>query len=218
MSPLPVAQALARAACPIDMGNTAAQPQGLRTPLFDGIVERLRNGDRWVVLDLGPARAENVGFFSGYRCRLSIADLGSDVETLDALIGDVSALEARVRHLLPEHPVHPPGLVLCWDLFNYLAPAAWKAVAARIRQCARPGTLVHGLLVYSAANLPVAPAPWIIQADGSLYRQTMAATREAARCNMNEIKRLMPGFSAERSVLLRNGMLDCLWKVTAGDD
>ena len=61
--------------------NDAAGPGGsardepLNAPLFRSLVERLQEGERAVILDLGPAQPATISLFSQFRCRLDIADI-----------------------------------------------------------------------------------------------------------------------------------------------
>ena len=57
-----------------ERGAVARDPlatEPLNAPLFHALMQRLEAGGRWVVLDLGAARADTIRTFSQFRCRLT---------------------------------------------------------------------------------------------------------------------------------------------------
>lgn len=197
------AQALSGAAGPV------------RVPLFRSLIERMEDGGRWVILDLGPARPENIELFGRFRCRLEIADLADDLAALtppeDA--GEEQLREQMEQALPPRNP-EPVDIVLCWDLLNYLQPAALPALSSRLAARGLPGTLVHALVAYRDPLMPLQPGGFCPVDSGHLERRNTAGDeRPAPRYSPEDLGNAFREFSIERAVLLGNGMQEFLFRL-----
>jgi hypothetical protein len=195
----------------LSMADVVPQPAAFSAPLFRGLVERMQDDVRRVVLDLGPARPETVALFSQFRCRLEITDLADDLDWLNA-IKDPGELRAACATLLPPRRHEATDLVLCWDLLNYLERPALTALTRELLPRLSPGALVHALIFYSLPGMPARPGR-VVPADGQrlLHAPTSAAQKPAPRYAPDELTRLMPGYAVERAMLLRNGMQEFLF-------
>jgi hypothetical protein len=190
----------------------ADRPAEFRAPLFQGLVERMAAGGRWVVLDLGSVRPETLALLSEFRCRLEIADLGEHLQALVPDEGeDPARLRERVEELLPPRAPEAPDVVFAWDLLNYLERPALAALSSRLAARAAPGTLVHALIAYRDPMMPAAPAGYC-PADGIHLRRLSrdADVRRAPRYTPEDLGRAFAEFSLERAVLLGNGMQEFL--------
>ena len=108
--------------------------------LLASFVDALRKRPEPVVVELGPATEGNVAFLGGHvACRIFVEDL---LEKLPQAQGD------------PDHEVAVPALeypdesvdgILCWDIFDYLSPAAGRHLAEDLARILRPG---GALLLY----------------------------------------------------------------------
>jgi hypothetical protein len=191
----------------------AVDPLSVNAPLFRRLVEGLSPDRRAVVLDLGLARAETVALFSPFRCRLDVADLA---DGLDELIAepDPALLPERVEALLPPRRSEPTDIVLCWDLLNYLPRPALTALMDNLASRSRPGTWVHFMVVYSGTRMAARPNHYAPRSDGTLLTIPVTRTeREAPRYSSEDLSRCLRGYTAESSVLLRNGMQECLYRL-----
>lgn len=195
------------------------KPSALNAPLFRLLVDQLDAGGRHVILDLGAASTPMLSLLGRFRCRVDIADLASDggIERMNAE-ADGEDLVARAQSLLPE----PRGdddvldLVLCWDLPNYLKPAALSALMAAIAAHARPNALAHALIVYSERSMPDRPGRFVPTEDLKLVnRGSPAAEIAAPRYSPDDLRRIMSGFAIERAMLLANGMQEFLFRLRA---
>jgi hypothetical protein len=206
------------------MGRATARapmekPSALKAPLFRLLVDRLEAGGRHVILDLGAASTQTLSLLGRFRCRVDIADLASDggIERLNAEEpGD--ALVARAESLLPKLRSNDDAfdLVLCWDLPNYLKPAALTALMAAIALRARPGALAHALIVYSERSMPDHPGRFVPDEDLKLVnRARPGAEIKAPRYSPEDLGRIMRGFATERAMLLANGMQEFLFRLQA---
>jgi hypothetical protein len=105
----------------------------LRSPLFAGVLERLRAGSRWSVLDLGKVQPTLVHLLQPSQGRLEVADLPAWL----AAAGDLTAAEQdslAIKAALP-----PPGdrpLDLCWST-EAEPPAGAKSPTCRAHRCLR---------------------------------------------------------------------------------
>jgi len=105
-------------------------------------------------------------------------------------------------------------VVLCWDLLNYLQPAALPALSSRLAARGLPGTLVHALVAYRDPLMPALPGGFC-PADGEhLVRRNAAPDeRPAPRYSPEELGKAFREFSIERAILLGNGMQEFLFRL-----
>jgi hypothetical protein len=187
------------------------QAPTVRAPLFHTLMQRMADGQRWVVLDLGPARNETIALLGQFRCRLDIADLAADLDQLDATL-DVTTLQQRVQALLPQRASEAADIVLCWDLFNYLPRPVLAAVLGAVAARMRPGASGHALIAYSNRDVPDRPGRFFPVDAERLANSIGHATRPAIRHLPEDLKGCLPGLTIERGVLLANGMREYLFR------
>lgn len=181
-------------------------------PMFRSLVEQMQDDARRVVLDFGPARPETVASFGRFRCRLDIADLSGDIDTLNA-ISEPELLRQVVTAVLPPRRAEKSNVVLCWDLLNYLQPRTITALMREVRERLDPGALVHALIVYSGKTMAARPARIVPDdQDRLLYFPQSAQESPASRYSPEVLARCMPGYAVERAMLLRNGMQEFLFR------
>ncbi|MCC5858815.1 MAG: hypothetical protein JJT90_11710 [Ectothiorhodospiraceae bacterium] len=186
-----------------------------RGPLLEAVLGRLRPKDRWLVLDLGQASAGTLAFFSQARCWLGVADLGME---LDALPTAPAALQSRFEALLPRPRTgEPVDLVLGWELCNYLPATAMTALVDTLRPYVRPGALFHQLLGYAAGSVPRVPSRFVLQSNASLKRVSAPEKRPGSPPTLQELESRMGECRLRHSVLLRNGLQECLSQWPGGD-
>ncbi len=192
----------------------ATQSEKFNAPLFRSLIETLATRERWVVLDLGAARTQTIELFGRYGCRLDIANVADKLTTLNA-IADPEHLQEAAEALLPAGSAEATDVVLCWDLLNYLERPALRAVMSCITARARPGTLVHALIVYSQSHMPVEPGNYIPDENNNLLDiATHSDERPAPRYSPEELSHSLPEFWIDRAMLLSNGMQEFLFRCT----
>jgi hypothetical protein len=176
-------------------------------------MERIYTGGRWVVLDLGSARARTVALLSQCHCRLDIADLIDDMDDLNTE-ADPADRRAAAERMLPSHRAEATDAVLCWDILNYLKPPALNALMSRVAARGRPGTLVHALMVYSEPHMAARPGQFGLLDDNGLIDTAYSRReRKALRYTLSEMTDHLPGYSIERAMLLTNGMQEILFRL-----
>lgn len=173
-------------------------------------LKALRRDRKGMVLDLGPASGTNVRFFSGYPCRLQIADIFDSLVRLDPGSRERNE-ELRVGDHLGLRPDEPLHLILAWDLFNYLTPEELQILIQSLLPWCRRGTRLMSL-ISSRPQMPVEPLQFTLLDEGHLrYGEASRIARPSPRYNEPGLAKLMPGFEVDSSLLLRNGMLEFLW-------
>jgi len=193
--------------------TATAQPKQFNAPLFRSLMERINDGGRWVVLDLGAARSRTVALLSQYHCRLDVADLIDDVDGLNAE-ADPAGLRHAAERMLPSPRAEATDAVLCWDILNYLKPPALNALMSRVAARGRPGTFVHALMVYSEPHMAARPGQFgLLEDHGLIDTAYSRREREAQRYTLSELTDHLPGYSIERAMLLTNGMQEILLRL-----
>lgn len=183
-------------------------------PLFGQIVARMHEGERWVVLDLGQIQPATVTAFGRFRCRLDIADLPADLDTIGAL-DDALALKQHFGAMLPGVPAADAAdVILCWDLLNYFDRPALTALMRRIAARARSGAVLHALIAYSQPHMPARPGLYHpLDDDHLVCIPTTTEQRKAPRYTPKDLERYMQGFRADQRRLLNNGMQEYLFRL-----
>jgi len=196
--------------------ETRIRPSGIQEtncPVFTSLMGIMSNEHKWVILDLGPARAANLEVLSRFRCRLFIEDTH---ELVSSFRGDSAEDKATLANWFEQWTpgVSPASIdvVIAWDIFNYLNPELCKAFIDLLAPLLKPGAYIY-LLVYSQKDMSAQPIPYKIISDDRLaYQPPTKATRPAPRFNQTDLKKYFPQFNVVKSVLLRNGIQEYLFR------
>ncbi len=196
--------------------ETRIAPSGIQEtncPVFASLMGIMSNEHKWVILDLGPARAANLEVLSRFRCRLFIEDTH---ELVSSFRGDSAEDKAALANWFEQWtPGVSPGsidVVIAWDIFNYLNPELCKAFIGLLAPLLKPGAYIY-LLVYSQKDMSAQPIPYKIISDDRLaYQPPTKATRPAPRFNQTDLKKYFSQFNVVKSVLLRNGIQEYLFR------
>ena len=169
---------------------------------------RVHPDSRLHVLDLGPAVGANISFLSErFACSLEVADL---VGSLPPVVTGESA--AAVRRALPAQS-EPADLVLAWDILNYLDKAQFRAAGEALAARCRPGAVLFAMLV-TGKEMAREPGRYLLRegAKGGvdLVYRFEPGTRPSPRYRPAEVDQMLPGFSVDRSMLLRHGIQEFL--------
>jgi hypothetical protein len=163
-----------------------------------------------VLLDLGPVVGSNVAFF-GERlgCKILIEDLFADLER-HARSGTTTFAEVlggRLRH----EPESVDG-ILCWNVFDFLDPAAAKVLGRALTTLLRP----DGALLGFFATIPSANARFakhVIIDEDTLKQKPYAADglKQMALPN-RDIIRFFDGLKVAESFLLKTNAREFLFR------
>lgn len=182
------------------------EPEAHRSLALPEVIAEIGKRPKARVLDLGPALGSNVDFFARFGCKLYIEDLFSAV--VESPVDGDERLDFA-RHLAcPDR--EPIDLVFAWDLFNYLSRKELLALGRELAGLCRPGAMVFALLSY-VKQIPAQPLRFRIQDEESLlYLPQTSAERPSPRYASSDMADLFPGFTVDRSFLLRHGYQEYL--------
>jgi len=161
------------------------------------------------VLDLGPALRSNLEFYSPIASGVRIAHLlrGDDLEELRNSEPDpfVSILER-----LSPADEEPFGLILVWDLLNYLVRGQPAILAHHLAAVAERGARIHAM-IFTGQTMPAAPSRYELGASARLrYRPTTDARIDAPNPPAALVERWLDPFRVTRSFVLRHGVREFL--------
>lgn len=156
------------------------------------------------VLDLGSASSGNVAFFSGFSCRLYIADLYSTLLRRGGRPPDQP--EPFDRELAGNLPDGCFDVILCWDLLNYLSGEQMSVLGGHLARRSRPGSRLFSLIA-PHGQIPNRPQRFEILDPASIrYSSRTPSRRPAPGYREPELNRWMAPFAVESSYLLRHGV------------
>jgi len=148
-----------------------------------------------------------------FRCRLDIADLGDDLDTLNA-VADAAVRSSRAEALLPAHNTELADIVFCWDYLNYLERGALTSLMHSIAVRCRPGAHVHALIVYRDRRMQSVPGNFGPVDEGYITnRSDSKLERIAPRYSTEDMQACLPDFTIEGARLLGNGMQEYLFRL-----
>jgi hypothetical protein len=169
---------------------------------------RIHADSRLHVVDLGPAVGANLSFLSErFACSVEVVDL---VHSLPPVVAGDPA--AAVRETLPAAG-EPADLVLAWDILNYLDRPQFRAAGEVLAARCRPGATLFAMIV-TGKEMPREPGRYLLQEGRErgvdlVYRHA-PGRRPAPRYRPAEVDQMLPGFSVDRSMLLRHGIQEFL--------
>jgi hypothetical protein len=166
------------------------------------------------VVDLGPVVGSNIAFL-GERvgCKIHVEDLYADLDRHarhGALDRFPEFLERRFA-LLDESV----DAILCWDIFDYLAPPAARILAGELTRLLRPGGALLGFFTGGGTD-DGRYTKYVIEDETHLRRRFYAAACRRWRILQNrDIEGLFGDLELFTSVLLRTGVREVLFRKPA---
>ncbi len=163
------------------------------------------------LVDLGPVIGSNIAFFGArIGCKIHVEDLYADLDRharQDALDQLPKFLERRF--VLLDASV---DAVLCWDIFDYLAPAASSVLAAELMRMLRPGGALLGFFSGGGPD-DGCYTKYVIEDEAHLRPRVYGAACSRGRVLQNrDITDLFAGLELFGSVLLKSGMREALFR------
>lgn len=179
--------------------------------LLGSVLQRVEEGERVTVLDVGPALPETVAFFSCGPCTLHIADLFSalPLSAEDACV----AYTEQFRALLPLPMSTRFDICLFWDLFNYLPVAAASALMQVLRPHLHADTCGHAFGVHKRGAPEDSRIHRIESADTLSLRPRRQPLPGYAPMPQAQLQTVLADFRFERSVLLEDSRLEILLRM-----
>ncbi|MCK4950407.1 MAG: hypothetical protein KAS48_01210 [Gammaproteobacteria bacterium] len=183
-------------------------------PIFKLLNSEILEETKYHILDIGIPNGANIQFFSRYYCRLTIE---GGQEKLAAMRKEPDLekdeIHQRIVTLFP-YSKESHGhfdLILCWDVLNYLKPAVFNAFMQHISQFARCGTYLHAF-ISPKQTMSATPRDYQILDDGRMRYTPSGQTIPSPSYHQTDLRELMPQFTIKRSVLLKNGMQEYLFR------
>ena len=171
---------------------------------------------RLTVLEIGPALAETVDFFSQYKCRLHFVDLMHEpcVREQQAKLS-----EKELRHAFEEQFRFPADtridICLFWDFLSYLDDPALRAFNSALRPWLHERTRVHGFGMHHLAIRLENIHYGIVSQDTLSTRDRRSPQLPSYPHSQIEMHEMMNYFDFERGLLLPEGKLEMLLKMRA---
>lgn len=193
---------------------TEGQQLETNCPIFKFLNEGIQEETKYRILDIGPPNGANVHFFSRYYCRLTIE---SGQEKLAAMRNEAELekeeIQLRIKKLFPLSKKNHGhfDLILCWEALNYLKPAVFSSFMQHISQYARNGTYLHAFISPKQTMSDTPPTYQILDEGRMRYLASPESTASPSY-HQPDLRELMPQFTIQRSVLLKNGMQEYLFK------
>jgi methyltransferase family protein len=199
-------------------GATAA-PKGPETVVaskaLPKFINALSHHESPVLVDFGPVIGTNVAFFGEHLgCKLHIEDLATEIDkhtrtnTRDTLPQSLAA-----RFTQPDGSVDG---VLCWDIFDFLEPAAARALAHQVVRVLRPGGAVMGFFCTKGVERASFTKFEIIEETSSLRHRHHAGTGGAKFVLQNrDIIKMFDGLFVSESFLLKSNTREILLRKRA---
>ena len=166
------------------------------------------------MLELGPAIGSNITLLGErFGCKIYVKDLYADLDRH----ANEAALDRLPEFLDGRFAEFGESIdaVLCWDVFDYLFPAAARVLAAGLTQALRPR---GALLAFFGVGRPgeAGYTRYVIEHGTHLSRRFSpgACGRQRALEN-RDILRLFAGLELLDSVLLRSGVREIVFRKPA---
>lgn len=157
------------------------------------------------VLDLGSALQTNLDFYANIANGVRIVPLqrNDGLEGLQQL--DAKGFSSRLDRLLPIGD-ETFGLVLMWDLLNYLVDEQPSLLAHHLAAITEHGASIHVMIV-TTKTMPTEPSRYELLDGGRLaYRPTTRSRTTAPDPPPAMVERWLEPLRVERSFLLRHGV------------
>jgi len=183
-------------------------------PIFKLLNSEISEETKYHILDIGVPNGANIQFFSRYYCRLTIEGGQEKLATMRKEADlEKDEIHQRIATLFP-YSKESHGhfdLILCWDALNYLKPAVFSAFMQHISQFVRRGTYLHAF-ISPKQTMPATPRDYQILDEGRMSFTTSNLSIPSPSYHQPDLRELMPQFTIQRSVLLKNGMQEYLFK------
>ena len=175
--------------------------------LLPMVLERLDLGERFRVLDAGPATPQTVEFFADYKCHLHFADLYDEAVLLEQDTLEPEDLEAHLEQTLSLRG-DPFDLCLLWDAPNYLNANALRAFGNALRPFVHRRTLAHGFGAFKETQPFTTQRYSITGADQLLAQPATHPVGPKYPVTQNALVAALPFFTVVRGTLMADGRVE----------
>jgi hypothetical protein len=189
--------------------------QPFSSPLFCEVVARIDSCKRHVILEPGTISSTILTLLQGRRCSIFVANAAQGLSRLNEKPDDFEILLQEVKILFSDIGTEKLNTVLCWDLLNYLSLPLIKAFTTHLASHMASTGVLHAY-IHSADN-KMAQYPQrfsLVGEDKVVCMGHDPAVRKTPRYSYSDLDKYAVGLHVERSVLLRNGMQEYLFRVS----
>ncbi len=167
-----------------------------------------------VLLDLGPVIGSNVSFFGEQLgCKILVEDLFSDVDRHRQGGREHELADFFARRFLQADSTIDG--ILCWDLMDFLSPAAAQVVATQLTRVLSVDGALLGFFG-TVAGRETTFTKFVVADDHTLRHRPYGAARARTRVLQNrDIIKLFEGLRVSDSFLLQTNMREILFRKPA---
>ena len=168
-----------------------------------------------VLVDLGPVVGSNVTFFGEQLgCKILVEDLFKDIDR-HARDGQLDQLPTFFGQRFAREEGTVDG-ILCWDVFDYLEPAAAAALARQLSSILRPSGVLLAFFSTADPRSSVRRPTYtkhVVVDRATLQWRPYAATRGKQRPLLNrDIQRLFDPLQVMEQFLLQSKLREVLFR------
>lgn len=171
----------------------------------------LRQREDPVILDVGAVAGSNITFLGEQGgCKIHVEDLYEDLDR-HTRKGTLEGFPAFLNTRLAHADGSVDG-VLCWDLFDYLDPAAAAVLAGILTRALRVDGALLGFFGTSASRDPRYVKYVIVDEENLKYRPYPAARGRLRVLQNRDIIKLFGGLRVSDSFLLKTNLREILFR------
>jgi hypothetical protein len=194
--------------------TTLGDDQPFSSPLFCEVIAQIDSDKRHVILEPGMISSSILTRLQGRRCAIFVANAVQGLSKLNEKSHDVEMLLREVQILLSDVVTEKVDTVLCWDLLNYLSLPLIKVLTTHlVSKMASTGAL-HAYIHSADNKMAQNPQQFSMAGEDKVVcAGAEPALRNTPRYSYSDLDKNAVGLHVERSVLLRNGMQEYLFRV-----
>lgn len=186
---------------------TETQASRLLASLFEHVGE----DQPLSVLNIGPALPETVSFLSGFRCKLHVADLYSELPLRVATEDEEDAgLARRLEEALALPADVRFDMVFFWDVLNFMSREAIAVLMDSLHPHLHPGSRAHCFAVHNSSTPVADNFHGIFDAAHLSVRRRQQPPPDYQPHPQGELVTLLKFFEVDRSVLMPDRRIELL--------
>jgi hypothetical protein len=191
-----------------------------KSPLLFGVLQALNPETRSEILDLTPANADSLAFFSQYRCKLYLPGCRDEL-LMQADIEDSADLPqpSVFARCLPclTNAATALDLILLWDLPNYLNKRLLSELIDFLRPYITPRTVLH-IYIHTRQTMPNKPGDYRLLSEQLVQADIAPSWNASSPMYYQElIHKVFAPFRVDRGMLLGNGLQEYILRATGAN-
>ena len=181
----------------------------LKSPLLFGVLQALEPETRVEVLDLAPANADLLDYFSQYHCKLHLPGCRDELLTLGMTDDEANRpLPREFNRLIPlqNGGTSTLDIVLLWDLPNYLDKQVLSALITYLTPHVTNHTVLH-TYIHTRQTMPEQPGDYRLSLENNVLVDMPAIGNASSPMYYQELlHKVFAPFRVKRGMLLANGL------------